>query len=122
MANQFIKQLDEKIRDSVFGNVGTMVVCRVSPEDAESPVIKTKFEPVITPYDISNIDNLNAYVSMLVNGQVGRPCNMAILTDLVFDKGRADIAQAIVEICRLQFGRPRDQIEAEIQQRFARTT
>jgi hypothetical protein len=118
MAHQFIKQLDEKIRDSVFGNVGTMVVFRISPEDAESPVIKTKFEPAITPYDISNIDNLNAYVSMLVNGQVGRPCNMRALTEMVFGKGDPKIAKLITDICRLRFARPRADIEREIQERF----
>jgi hypothetical protein len=118
MAHQFIKQLDEKIRDSVFGNVGTMVVFRISPEDAESPLIKTKFEPVFSPGDVSNIDNLNAYVSMLVNGQVGRPTNMRALTDLVFGKGEAKIRDALVQICRLKYGRPKAEVETEIQQRF----
>jgi ABC-type multidrug transport system fused ATPase/permease subunit len=120
MAHQFIKQLDEKIRDAVFGNVGTMVVCRISPEDAESPVIKTKFEPIFSPADISNIDNLNAYVAMLVNGQVGRPTNMRILTEIVFGKGDPKVRAALVEISRLRYGRPRAEIEAEIQQRFSK--
>lgn len=122
MAHQFIKQLDEKIRDAIFGNVGTMIVFRISPEDAESPVIKTKFEPQITPYDISNIDNLNGYVSMLVNGQVGRPCNMRALTDLVFGKGDPAVAQAIIEIGRIRYGERREQVERDIQQRFTATS
>lgn len=118
MAHQFIKQLDEKIRDSVFGNVGTMVVYRISPDDAESPSIKTKFEPVFTAQDIANIDNLNAYVVMLVNGQVGRPCNMRSLTELVFEKGDPAVRDALVEISRLRYGVPRTEVEAEIQSRF----
>lgn len=122
MAHQFIKQLDEKIRDAVFGNVGTMTVFRISPEDAESPLIKTKFEPVFAPGDIANIDNLNAYVSMLVNGQVGRPTNMHVLADIVFGKGDPKVRDALIEINRLRFGRPRAEIEAEIQQRFHANT
>lgn len=118
MAHQFIKQLDERIRDAIFGNVGTIMVARVSPEDAESSVIKTKFEPIFTPYDIANIDNLNAYVSMLVNGQVGRPCNMRMLTEMVFGKGSKEMYQGLIELTRLKFGQPRDIIEAEIKQRF----
>lgn len=118
MAHQFIKQLDEKIRDSVFGNVGTMLIYRVSPEDAESPLIKTKFEPTFTPGDIANIDNMNAYVSMLVNGEVGRPTNMRTLTELVFGKGDPAVRDALIEISRLKFGRAKADVEADIQKRF----
>lgn len=120
MAHQFIKQLQENIRDSVFGNVGTMVVARITPEDAENPVIKTKFEPIITPYDIANIDNLNAYVSMLVNGQVGRPCNMRIRLENIKDHGDPKVREAIIQISRLRNARPKVEVEAEIQARFAR--
>lgn len=119
MAHQFIKQLDDKIRDSVFGNVGTMMVFRVSPEDAESPLIKTKFEPIFSPADISNIDNQNAYVSMLVNGQVARPCNAFVSKD-IYAKADKSVRDALIEISRLKFGRPKADIEAEIQQRYAR--
>jgi hypothetical protein len=122
MAHQFIKQLDEKIRDAVFGNVGTMIVARISPEDAENPVIKTKFEPVFAPYDISNLDNLNAYVSMLVNGQVGRPCNMRMLTELVFGRGDEQMRATLVQANRQHFGRPREEVEAEIRARFNQNT
>ncbi|MCC6934189.1 MAG: DUF853 family protein [Candidatus Yanofskybacteria bacterium] len=118
IAHQFIKQLDEQIRDAVFGNVGTMVVFRVSPEDAESPLLKTKFEPVFSPGDIANIDNLNAYVSMLVVGQVGRPTNMRALTEFVFGKGDQKVRDTLVEVSRLRYSRPRAEIEAEIQSRF----
>jgi len=120
MAHQFIKQLDEDIAAAVFGNVGTSVVYRVSPEDAEDPRIKTKFEPVFSPGDIANIDNFNAYVTMLVNGQVGRPTNMRTLTDLVFGKGDPKVRDALVQISRLRYGRPREEIERDIQARFAK--
>jgi hypothetical protein len=118
MAHQFLKQLDEKIAAAVFGNVGTIVSCRISPEDAEDPRIKTKFEPVFTPYDLSNIDNYNAYISMLVQSQVGRPTNMRIYFEAKKWKGIPKVGEAIVEINRLRYGRPKAQVEAEIQQRF----
>lgn len=119
MAHQFIKQLDEQIRDSVFGNVGTMVVFRVSPEDAESPLLKTKFDPVFSPADVANIDNFNAYVSMLVGGQVARPTNMRALTELVFGKGNDAVRDTLIEVSRLRYSRPRAEVEAEIQSRFS---
>jgi len=122
MAHQFIKQLDDKIRDSVFGNVGTMAVFRISPEDAENPLMKTKFDPVFNPGDLSNIDNFNAYVSMLVNGQVARPTNMRALTDVVFGKGDPKMREALIQISRLRHAKPRADIEQEIQQRYSEVT
>jgi len=118
MAHQFIKQLDEKIRDSVFGNVGTMLVYRISPEDAESPLIKTKFEPMFSPADISNIDNFNAYVSMLIRGEVQRPTNMHTLEELGKSVGDPKMREVLIEINRLQHGRPKAEVEAEIQERY----
>ena len=67
VAHQFIKQIDEKIRDAVFGNVGNMATFRVSPEDAD--FLEKVHAPTFTANDISNIDNYNAYVKMLVDGQ-----------------------------------------------------
>ncbi|HUO75416.1 MAG TPA: type IV secretion system DNA-binding domain-containing protein [Candidatus Paceibacterota bacterium] len=122
MAHQFIKQLDDAIRDSVFGNVGTMVVYRVSPEDAEMPLLKTKFEPVFSPYDVSNIDNFHAYVSMLVNSQVARPTSMRGLAEIGLAKGDPAVRDAIIESSHAKFGRPREEVESEIRQRFERTT
>ena len=106
----------------MFGNVGTAVVYRVSPEDAEMPLLKTKFEPVFSPHDLSNIDNFNAYVSMLVNSQVARPTSMRGLGEVGLAKGDPAIRDAIIGSGRTKYGRPREEIEAEIRQRFSRTT
>ncbi len=76
IANQFIKQINEKIRDAVFGNVGSMAVFRVGADDAE--FLKNQFEPVFTPQDLLNIDNFNCYVKLLVNNQTTRPFNIKI--------------------------------------------
>lgn len=119
ICHQFIKQLQDKIRDAVFGNVGSMVVFRVSPEDAEMPLLKTKFEPVFSPHDLSNIDNYNAYVSMLVRAQVARPTSMRGLSEVGLRKGDVTTAESIIGNSR-RFGRPKEEVEAEIQQRFQR--
>jgi hypothetical protein len=49
MAHQFIAQLDDNIKDAVFGNVGNMGVFRVGAEDAE--FLEKQFEPVFTSND-----------------------------------------------------------------------
>ncbi|MFA5842002.1 MAG: DUF87 domain-containing protein, partial [Candidatus Paceibacterota bacterium] len=64
IAHQYVKQLEEDIKNAVFGNVGSMVVFRVGSEDAE--VLSRQFEPVFVAHDIINLENRNAYVKMLV--------------------------------------------------------
>lgn len=112
VAHQFIKQLKENIRDAVFGNVGSIVTFRISPDDAE--FMKNKFAPVFSEQDLMNTDNLNAYVSLLVNGQTTRPFNVKIETERVFGAGSPDVAAALREMSRLKYGRPRAEVEAEI--------
>lgn len=117
IAHQFIKQLKEGIRDAVFGNVGSITAFRIGPDDAE--FMKNKFEPVFTPQDLINIDNLNAYVSLLVNGQTTRPFNIKLDTDKVFNAGSIEMVSAVKEMSRLKYGRPRQEIEQEIQDRVS---
>jgi len=76
IANQFIKQLVEKIRDAVFGNVGSIAAFRVGADDAE--FLKNQFDPVFSPQDLLNIDNFNCYVKLLINNQTARPFNIKI--------------------------------------------
>lgn len=79
IAHQFIKQLDEKIRDAVFGNVGSIVAFRVGADDAE--YLEEQFLPVFNKEDLMNIDNFNAYVKLLLNGQTTKPFNIKLTRD-----------------------------------------
>jgi len=117
IAHQFIKQLKDNIRDAVFGNVGSIVSFRIGVDDSE--FMKNKFEPVFNAQDLMNIDNLNAYISMLINGRTTKPFNIKIETDKVFGIGSKDLADKLRQISKLKYGRPRDKVEAEIQSRFA---
>ncbi|MEX2054190.1 MAG: type IV secretory system conjugative DNA transfer family protein [Candidatus Colwellbacteria bacterium] len=77
IAHQFIKQLEEKIADSVFGNVGSVIAFRVGADDAE--YLEKQFLPVFTKEDLMNIDNFNAYVKLLINGQTSKPFNVKLV-------------------------------------------
>ncbi|WP_203415402.1 type IV secretory system conjugative DNA transfer family protein [Candidatus Scalindua japonica] len=50
LANQFITQLDEKIRDAVFGNVGTLISFRVGAEDAK--YLSRELYPIFSEMDL----------------------------------------------------------------------
>ena len=113
MAHQFIKQLDEKIKNSVFGNVGSMAVFRVGVEDGE--FLAKQFEPVFTEKDIINIDNRNCYVKMLAEGKPVKPFN--IFTQNL-PKGDRDVAGKLKELSYLTYGKERSIIESEINAKY----
>lgn len=116
IAHQFIKQLKESIRDAVFGNVGSMAVFRISADDAE--FMKNKFLPIFTPQDLMNIDNLNAYVNLLINGQTSKPFNIKVETEKVFGAGSKEMTEAVKQLSRLKYGRPREEVEKELMSRY----
>ena len=115
VAHQFIAQLEEKIRDAVFGNVGSIVAFRVGSEDAE--FLAKQFDPVFTAADIMNIDNRNAYVKLLVEGRPVKPFNLETLAPIPTDKAHLE---ALKELSFLRFGRDRAEIEADIMQKYAK--
>jgi hypothetical protein len=113
VAHQFIAQLEEKIRDAVFGNVGSMIVFRVGAQDAE--FLKKQFEPTFTEQDLINIDNFNAYVKLLISGATSPPFNLKTLPS---EKGSVDFIATIKEISRLKYGTLRQEVENEILRRL----
>ena len=113
VAHQYISQLEEKIKNAVFGNVGSMAVFRVSPEDAT--FLENKFKPTFTASDIMKLDNYNAYVSMLVNGQPVKPFNMHTIAPIT---GTPEIVDKIKELSYLKYGRPREEVEEEIMDKY----
>ncbi len=109
VAHQFIAQLEEKIKNSVFGNVGTVVSFRVSAEDAE--YLEKQFSPSFTAKDIMNIDNLNAFVKMLVKGKSEKAFN---LKETFPPKGNPDIVEMLKQLSYLTYGGEREEIEKNI--------
>lgn len=117
MAHQYISQLvhenNTKIRDAVFGNAGTMVSFRIGVEDAE--VMAKEFAPVFNEFDVINIERYNAYVKLMINGTASRAFNMQTLAPA--KGGSKESAEAIRELAKLKYGKPKAEVEADIAQR-----
>jgi hypothetical protein len=113
IANQFIKQIDEGIRDAVFGNVGSMAVFRVSVDDAEYLV--KQFEPVFTIKDIMNVDNLNAYLKILSQGKPVRPFS---IFEPFPPKGDIAIGDKLKQLSYLTYGQDRSFVEDSIMEKY----
>lgn len=114
MAHQFIAQLTDKVREAVFGNVGTLLAFRISPDDAEK--LKIQFQPVFSPADIVSIDNFNCYIKLLIDGAPSRPFNIQFGFPL---EGNMKLAGQIEELSRLKYGRDREDVEREYYERSA---
>ena len=116
MAHQFIAQLIDKIKDAVFGNVGSLMIFRVGAEDAEFLV--KQFAPVFNQNDLINIDNMNAYVKLLINGQTSNPFNMRINGAKWWSGGDRELAEKLKEYSRMKYGTERQKVEDEIYRRL----
>jgi hypothetical protein len=115
IAHQFIKQLDEGIRDSVFGNVGSIATYRVGAEDAE--FLEKQYQPVFDARDIMNLDNYNYYARFLMNGQTVKPFSVRASAPI---KSSTEHLEALKELSYLKFGRPREEVEYEIMKKYER--
>jgi hypothetical protein len=115
MAHQFIAQLEDKIKDAVFGNVGSELVFRVGVQDAEFLV--KQFEPAFNENDLINIDNLNASAKILINGQTSKPFNLKVGTQS-WNGGNKELAEKLKEYSRMKYGQERQAIEEDIYKRL----
>jgi hypothetical protein len=114
IAHQYITQLEENIKNAVFGNVGSMAVFRVGTDDAT--FLEPKFKPIFNAQDITKLDNYNAYMSMLVKGQPTKPFN---ITTLAPEKGNPEIVDNLKQLSYMKYGRDREEVEKEIMARYA---
>jgi TraM recognition site of TraD and TraG len=113
VAHQFLAQIDEKIRDAVFGNVGSMAVFRVGQEDGE--FFEKQFAPTFNAQDFINIENYNAYIRMLANGVPQKPFNIKTLPPI---QGNLNQIDDLRELSYLTYGRDRAMIENTIRTRY----
>lgn len=109
VANQYISQMNENVRDAVFGNVGTMVSFRVSADDA--PILAKQFEPQFEPTDLLQMHNRNFVINMVINGEKAPAFNATTLT---LPTPQIDNTGRIVENTRRNYSRNRAEVEQEI--------
>ena len=111
VANQYVAQMTESVRDAVFGNVGTTISFRVSADDA--PVLVKQFEPTFEESDILQLNNRHFVISMIINGEKV-PAFSA--TTLSIPDTPQDNFDAIIAYSREYYARPRLEVEAEIRE------
>ncbi|MFA5158395.1 MAG: type IV secretory system conjugative DNA transfer family protein [Patescibacteria group bacterium] len=112
ITNQYISQLDEKIRDAVIGNAGNLIAFRVGAADAEFLV--KEFAP-LTIDDLTNVDKYNFYIRELIDNAPMPAFNgQSIAPD---PNNNKQLAEAIRQLSRLKFGSAKEVVESEINER-----
>ena len=117
VANQFIGQMDEEVKNAIFGNVGTVASFRVGVTDAN--YLQHEFQPVFNESDLINVDRFNAYMKTIVGGEPMQPFSLDTTKDITEEKKLENlrVSELIKELSRLKYGRDVQVIESEIGQR-----
>jgi hypothetical protein len=124
MAHQYIGQLvgkteaygdaNTKMRDAVFGNVGTIMSFKIGAEDAE--FLAKEYAPVLSEQDVIGVPNFNCYCKLTVNNVQSRPFSMATIWD---ESNRNEkLGRLIRDYSRLKYGRKKLFVDQEIEDRI----
>lgn len=110
ITHQYIEQMEEEVRDAVFGNVGTTISFRVGPFDAE--VLETIFMPKFTKEDIVSLDRRQVYLSLMIDGVGSQPFSAVTIPPI--EAPAVSYREKVIDSSRSQFTAPRAQVEQAI--------
>ena len=110
IAHQYIAQMEEPVRDAVFGNVGSTVSFRVGPFDAE--VLEKVFAPTFTQEDLVNLSFTQIYLTLQINGIGSHPFSATTIGPI--PKLKVSFRKEVIEHSHKTFARPRAAVEGDI--------
>ena len=113
VANQYISQMEDTVRDAVFGNVGTMISFRVSGDD--STVLAKPFTPQFEPDDLLQMANRHFVINMVIKGEKAQAFSAKTLA---LPPLQTDNSSIIFAHSRRHYSRSREEVEREIQAAF----
>lgn len=110
IAHQYVAQMEESVRDAVFGNVGTSISFRVGPLDAE--LLEKVFAPQFQANDLINLGMAQIYLSLMINDMGSAPFSARTLPPLQ----RPDITfhDDVIEWSRGAYARGKEIVDTEI--------
>lgn len=117
VANQFIGQIEEEVKNAIFGNVGTILSYRVGVTDAG--YLAHEFSPVFGEDDLLNIERFHVYAKTIVDNEPVPPFSIDLTKDMTETDAKRNprVAEIITEMSRLRYGRDMRLVEAEITRR-----
>ena len=117
LANQFMTQLTDKIREALLGNVGTIMSGRLGVTDAE--LMEKAFSPVFTAEDLHKQPNFCAIATVMMFDMPTSPFTISLLPPMGDSSDELMVRMKAYALSK--YGRPRAEVEAEIDARLAAT-
>jgi hypothetical protein len=117
VANQFIGQMEEEVKNAIFGNVGTIVSFRVGVTDAS--YLAHEFQPTFGEDDLLNIERFHVYIKTIVNNEPVPAFSADLYREMAEVNKFKDpkVAEMVKNLSRLKFGKDKQLVEAEVTQR-----
>lgn len=113
LANQFMTQLTDKIREAIIGNIGTVVAGRIGITDAE--ILQKKFAPTFDAEDLTKLPNFKTITSVMINNVPSAAFSMSLVPPM--GQSNPQLRDALKKLSAAKYGRPRAEVERDI---FAR--
>jgi len=110
VGHQYIAQMEEHVRDAVFGNVGTLISFRVGAEDAE--FLEKEFAPEVMTQDLVNLPKYNIYLKLMIDGITSHAFSATTLAP--FQRLEKPNTEKIIEVSRERYGTPQKIVEEKI--------
>ncbi len=111
LANQYVTQIDEKVRDAIFGNAGTIISFRVGATDAE--FLEKEFDPVFLMNDIVNLPKYHIYLKLMIDGIAGDAFSAVSLAPIQIDNTREN-EEKVIRISRERYAADKTEVEDKI--------
>lgn len=109
LANQFMTQLTDQIREAILGNIGTIISGRIGITDAE--VLVKKFSPTFDAEDLTRLPNFQTIASVMINDVPSSAFSMSLIPPL--GQSNPQLRDALKRLSSTKYGNPRAQVEQE---------
>jgi hypothetical protein len=110
VGHQYIAQMDETVRDAIFGNVGTIISFRVGAEDAE--MLEKELTPEFLAQDIVNLGKREVYIKLMIDGLASRAFSARTMDTP--SPLPVNNRQRVIEWSREHYAAKRDEVEKAI--------
>jgi hypothetical protein len=117
VANQYVGQIDEEVKNAVFGNVGTIISFRIGVTDAN--FLQHEFTPTFNESDLTNIEKYHIYMKTIVDNEPVPPFSVSLIKDMdkIEAKKNPKLAEMIKDLSRLKYGKDREVVAQEMKVR-----
>ncbi len=111
LANQYVTQIQEEVRDAIFGNAGSIISFRVGAMDAE--FLEKEFEPVFMMNDIVNLPKYQIYLKLMIDGIAGDAFSANVLPPIKIESD-PETERKIINSSRERYTSKKEDVEEKI--------